>query len=261
MSKGGLLVFIEKKWWSLIGVLVSLLSVSVLAASGYWFTIGKEFSYANVIAVLACTLSVSFISAVTDVIVGRCSEALVWRLADSFKGLKHGLAVSCILMILSFMWPVYGIAGCYIISGYFAGGYKSFASEVIWFLVYAAYAFVLRKSSLVQLLASIGTFGVFKDYYAFVRYYVTLLQVGESGCSYTQEGIHVKLVSTKDGLVLQDDYGDAKRGVSLFDVYRDYTDKNEIAVTWLANNSKSFSEALHVKYSEYLSKEKVNEAR
>ena len=103
-------------------------------------------SYADVIAVLACTLLVSFISAITDVTVGRCSEALVWRSVDSVKDLKHGLIVSGILVLLSFMWPAYGVVGCSIISGYFAGGFKSLASAVIWFLVYAAYAFVLRKS-------------------------------------------------------------------------------------------------------------------
>lgn len=254
-------MFLEKKRWSLISVLVSLLSVSVVAAIGYWLALGKDFSYADVTAVLACTLLVSFISAITDVTVGMCSEALAWRLTDSFKGLKHGLAVSCILIILSFMWPVYGVVGYYIISGYFAGGYKSFASAVIWFLVYAAYAFVLRKSFLMQLLVSIGVFGVFKDYYAFVKYYTFLLQAGEKDNSYGQEGIHVKLVSTAEDLTFQDNYNDAKREVSLFDVYRDYSNKNEEAVTWLADNSKSFSEALNVKYSEYLSKGKVNEAR
>lgn len=254
-------MFIEKNWWSLISVLVSLLSVSWLAATGYWFALGKDFSYASVIAVLACTLLVSFISAITDVTVGRCSEALAWRSYDSVKGLKHGLIVSGILLLLSFMWPVYGVVGCSIISGYFAGGFKSLASAVIWFLVYAAYAFVLRKSFLMQLLASIGVFGAFKDYYAFVKYYAILSQAGKKGNSYGQEGIHVKLVSTDKGLAFQDNYDDAKREVSLFDVYRDYSNKNEEAVTWLADNSKSFSKALHVKYSEYLSKEKVNEAR
>lgn len=143
---------------------------------------------------------------------------------------------------------------------YFAGGFKSLASAVIWFLVYAAYAFVLRKSFLMQLLVSLGVFKVFKDYYAFVKYYTFLSQVGKKGNSYGQEGIHAKLVSTAGGLAFQDNYDDAKREVSLFDVYKDYTDKNEEAVTWLADNSKSFSKALHVKYSEYLSKEKVNEA-
>lgn len=261
MSKGGFSVFIEKNWWSLISVLVSLLSVSVLATIGYWFALGKDFSYADVIAVLTCTLLVSFISAITDVTVGRCSEALVWRSVDSVKGLKHGLIVSGILVLLSFMWPVYGVVGCSIISGYFAGGFKSLASAVIWFLVYAAYAFVLRKSFLMQLLVSIGVFDVFKDYYAFVKYYTLLSKDGEKGNSYGQEGIHVKLVSTEEGLAFQDNYDDAKRAVSLFDVYRDYSNKNEEAVTWLAENSKSFSKALHVKYSEYLSKGEVNEAR
>ena len=141
-------MFIEKNWWSLISVLVSLLSVSVVATIGYWFALGRDFSYVSVTAVLACTLLVSFISAITDVTVGRCSEALVWKSYDSVKGLKHGLIVSGILVLLSFMWPAYGVAGCYIINGYFAGGFKSPASAVIWFLVYAAYAFVLRKSFL-----------------------------------------------------------------------------------------------------------------
>lgn len=261
MSKGGFSVFIEKKWWSLISVLVSLLSVSVLAFLGYWFVLGKGFSFANVIAVLACTLLVSFISALTDVTISRCSDALAWRLVDSAKGLKHDLIASSILLLLNFMWPVYGVVGCYIISGYFAGGFKSLASAVIWFLVYAAYAFVLRKSSLMQLLASIGAFGVYKDYYAFVKYYTILSQAGEENYSYGQRGIYVKLVSTDKGLAFQDNYNDAKRGVSLFDVYKDYTNKNEGAVTWLADNSKSFSKALQDKYSEYLSKEQSNEAR
>ena len=237
-------MFIEKNWWSLISVLVSLLSVSLLAATGCWFALGKDFSCVNVIAVLACTLLVSFISAITDVTVGRCSEALVWRSYDSVKGLKHGLIVSGILLLLSFMWPVYGVVGCSIISRYFAGGFKSPASAVIWFLVYAAYAFVLRKSFLML-----------------AKYYTFLLQAGEKGNSYGQEGIHVKLISTEEGLAFQDNYDDAKREVSLFDVYRDYSAKNGEAVTWLADNSKSFSKALHVKYSEYLSKGEVNEAR
>ena len=249
-------MFIEKNWWSLISVLVALLSVSLLAATGYWFALGRDFSYVSVTAVLACTLLVSFISAITDVTVGRCSEALVWRSYDSVKGLKHGLIVSGILVILSFMWPVYGVVGCSIVSGF-----KSLASAVIWFLVYAAYAFVLRKSFLMQLLVSIGVFNVFKDYYTFVKYYTFLSQVGEKGNSYGQEGIYIKLVSTEKGLAFQDNYDDAKREVSLFDVYRDYSAKNGEAVTWLADNSKSFSKALHVKYSEYLSKGEVNEAR
>lgn len=114
---------------------------------------------------------------------------------------------------------------------------------------------------LMQLLVSIGVFDVFKDYYAFVKYYTFLSLAGENDNSYGQEGIHVKLVSTEEGLAFQDNYDDAKRAVSLFDVYRDYSNKNEEAVTWLAENSKSFSKALHVKYSEYLSKGEVNEAR
>ena len=112
-----------------------------------------------------------------------------------------------------------------------------------------------------QLLVSLGVFKVFKDYYAFAKYYTFLLQAGEKGNSYGQEGIHVKLISTEEGLAFQDNYDDAKREVSLFDVYRDYSAKNGEAVTWLADNSKSFSKALHVKYSEYLSKGEVNEAR